>query len=344
MTDDHGLGQDGPVRGLKILLIVDPLGALNPAHDTSVAIMEAAQRRNYEVYTTTASTLMVDGAAAVALCQRVVVEPAVLERGRWIAPADWYRADEPAQTRLDEFDAVFMRTDPPFDAAYLSATYVLDLVDPLRTLMVNSPAGLRNANEKLFGLRVPELGPPTLISGDVKTITDRVHAWGKAVLKPIDAMAGRGILVLDPADPNLCSILETATARGAVRVVVQQWIDEVVSGDRRIIVVDGEPVGAVRRVACGDDFRCNMAAGAVTVADTVTDDDRRICKGLAPHLRAHGLIFVGIDVIGGLLTEVNVTSPTCIREIDALSGTDLAGDLLDCVEVRTAMTLRQGAL
>lgn len=329
---------------LRILLVIDPLDSLTPAHDTSVAIMEAAQKRGHEVYTTTAPTLMVDGSTAVASCTRVVVEPSVLERGRWISPAEWYRADPPVVTRLDEFDAVFMRTDPPFDAAYLSATYVLDLVDPTRTLMVNSPLGLRNANEKLFGLRVPELGPPTLISADSGSIIERVRTWGKAVLKPIDAMAGRGILVLEPNDPNLCSILETATARGTTRVVVQRWIDEVISGDRRVIVVDGEPVGAVRRVACGDDFRCNMAAGAVTVADSVNDDDRRICAALAPHLRANGLIFVGIDVIGGLLTEVNVTSPTCIREIDALSGTDLAGDLVSWVELRSAITSRQGAL
>lgn len=330
--------------GLKILLVVDPLTDLNPAHDTSVAIMEAAQRRGHEVYVTTAPTLFVDDAAAVGLCQRVVVDPCVLDKGRWVAATDWYEAGTPKSTRLDEFDAVFMRTDPPFDAAYLSATYVLDFVDSTKTMLVNSPAGLRNANEKLFGLRVPELGPPTLISADADTIMDRVRAWGKAVLKPTDAMAGRGILVLEPSDPNMCSILESATDRGTTRVVVQQWIDEVIAGDRRVIVVDGEPVGAVRRVACGDDFRCNMAAGAVTVADTVNDDDRRICRALAPHLRAQGLFFVGIDVIGGLLTEVNVTSPTCIREIDALSGTDLAGDLLATLELRLAIKSRQGAL
>ncbi|PBI88037.1 Glutathione synthetase [Rhodococcus erythropolis] len=335
--------QDQSDAGLNILMIVDPLHTLNPGHDTSVAIIEAAQRRGHAVYVTTAESLSIEEGAAVALCERIRVEPAVLDKGRWLSRTDWYRVDSEAALRLDSFDAVLMRTDPPFDAAYLSATYVLDLVDSAKTLMLNSPAGLRNANEKLFGLRVPEVGPATLVTSDVGRIVDQVREWGKAVLKPIDAMAGRGILILDPDDANLRSILESSTERGAKRVVVQRWIDEVVAGDRRVIVIDGKPVGAVRRVACGDDFRCNMAAGAVTVADTINDDDRRICSALTPHLREHGLIFAGIDVIGGQLTEINVTSPTGIREIDALSGSDLGGELVSWIEVHSGVGMSLGA-
>lgn len=337
----EGLHEAG---GLELLLIADPMDSLNPGHDTSVAIMEAAQRRGHAVYVTTAGSLEIDEATAVATCARVHIEPAVLDKGRWIAKEHWYRTEPPARLRLDSFDAVLMRTDPPFDDAYLSATYVLDLVNTTTTLMVNSPSGLRNANEKLFGLRVAGVGPATLVTADVRRIVDQVRAWGKAVLKPLDAMAGRGILALEPNDANLVSILESATERGGRRVVVQRWIDEVIAGDRRVIVVDGEPIGAVRRVACGEDFRCNMAAGAVTVADTVNDDDRRICRALAPHLRSQGLIFAGIDVIGGQLTEVNVTSPTGIREIDALSGTDLGGDLVGWIEAHSAIKINQGAI
>ncbi len=328
---------------LDILLIIDPLHTLNPGHDTSVAIVEAAQRRGHTVYVTTAGTLSIHEGSAAATCELVRVEPAVLDQGRWLTRDNWYRTEPEQVLMLDSFDAVLMRTDPPFDAAYLSATYVLDLVNPEKTLMINSPAGLRNANEKLFGLRVPEVGPATMVTSDVGRIVEQVRVWGKAVLKPIELMAGRGIMILDPDDPNLRSILETSTERGAKRVVVQRWIDEVVSGDRRVIVIDGEPVGAVRRVACGDDFRCNMAAGAVTVADTVNADDRRICRALAPHLREHGLVFAGIDVIGGQLTEINVTSPTGIREIDALSGTDLGGELVGWIEAHSTTTAALGA-
>lgn len=318
---------------VRLLVIADPIADLQPAHDSSVAIIEAAQARGHRTWVTTASELSVDERVPAARVREITVRPCHLDQGRWVAPADWFDLGDSAVTPLGEFDAVLMRTDPPVDAAYLRATYVLDLVDSSRTLLVNDPAGLRNANEKFFALRLPHLGPPTLVTADIEEILDRVRTWGKAVLKPTDAMAGRGILMLTEGDPNLVSMLEMATNRGRDLVIVQQWIDGVVDGDRRIIVLDGQPLGSVRRVACDTDFRCNMATGAVTVADTVTEDDRRICAELAPHLRQHGIIFAGLDVIGGLLTEVNVTSPTGIREIDALSGTTLAVEVVAWLEV-----------
>ncbi|WP_271800510.1 glutathione synthase [Dietzia maris] len=329
--------------GLAILLIIDPIETLQPAHDTSVAIMESAQQRGHQVAVTTVRELGIDGSKAVATCRSVVVEPAVIEHGRWVALDHWYRQGPPVHRALDEFDVVLMRTDPPVDDSYLRATFILDAVDARKTLMINSPAGLRNANEKLFGLRVPELGPPTFLSADKDAIIDRVRRWGKAVLKPTDAMAGRGILVLDPADVNLHSIIEGATTRGRHQVVVQQWLDAAIDGDRRIILIDGQPIGSVRRVALGDDFRCNMAAGAATVPDTVSDEDRALCAALAPHLAEHGLIFVGIDVIGGKLTEINVTSPTGVREIDALTGTDIASELIAWAETACADRLEAKA-
>lgn len=332
-TENARRAAETPASGqLEMLLIIDPIQSLQPAHDTSVAIIEAAQRMGHRVSVTTVRELGVDGTEAMAACRSVQVTPAVLEQGRWVAVEDWFEEGATTHRRLGEFDAVFMRSDPPVDDAYLRATFILDFVDPRRTLVVNSPAGLRHANEKLFGLRVPEIGPPTLLSADKDVIIERVREWGKAVLKPTDAMAGRGILVLQPDDVNLHSIVEAATERGRSQVVVQRWLDAVIDGDRRIVLVDGEPKGAVRRVALGDDFRCNMAAGAATVRDEVTDADRELCARLAPHLREYGLIFVGIDVIGGRLTEVNVTSPTGVREIDALSGTDVAGELMTWVE------------
>lgn len=329
-------GRGNTDSALSVLVIADPVAGLNPAHDTSVALMEAAQTRGHTVWTTTAAGLVADGGEAFARCQLTTVEPCHLDRGRWVAPPQWHTLGPSERVALSGFDAILMRTDPPVDDVYLRATYVLDLVDPTKTLLMNDPAGLRNVNEKLFALQVPELGPETLVTASIAEVIDRVSLWGRAVLKPTDAMGGRGILILQDGDPNLVSILETATTRGRDLVVVQRWVDGVIDGDRRVIVLDGRPVGSVRRVACDTDFRCNMATGAVTVADSVTSADERICAALAPHLARQGITFAGIDVIGDLLTEVNVTSPTGIREIDALSGTHLADDIVEWIEKTTA--------
>jgi glutathione synthase len=237
--------------------------------------------------------------------------------------------------RLDDVDVVTMRTDPPFDADYLRATYLLDRVDARRVVMVNSPTGLREANEKLFVLRFPDLVPDTLVTADIGEAVATVRDWRKAVLKPTDGMAGRGILRLCPDDLNLHSILETATGRGRRHIVVQRWVPEAAAqGDRRVIVLDGEPIGAVRRATAPGEFRCNMAAGAAVVADEVMAVDKHICAVLAPELVRLGLRFTGIDVIGDRLTEINVTSPTGLREIDALSGTRLPDLVIDYLEHR----------
>lgn len=325
---------DAPCRRLQVLLIIDSISSLQPGHDSSVAIMEAAQRRGHDVSVTTIRELSVDGARPIAACSGVSIEPAILRGGRWTTVEEWYSLSPSVRRDLDEFDVVMMRADPPVDGAYLRATYILDFIDPETTILVNSPAGLRNANEKLFGMRVPEIGPTTLLTADKDVIIERVRAWGKAVLKPTDAMAGRGVLVLKSDDVNLHSILDGATERGLNQVVVQDWIEGASEGDRRIIVIGGEPVGVVRRVAQGDDFRCNMAAGAASIADEIGPADRELCTALAPHLEEHGLIFVGLDVIGGQVTEINVTSPTGIREIAALSGIDVAEHLLGWAELK----------
>jgi len=317
---------------MDLVFVIDEISCLLPGHDSSVALMEAAQLRGHRVLVTTAAKLGYEDGDATAQCRTVNLRSAVLHEGRWITDPEWFVLGGDELYRLSDASAVFMRTDPPVDAQYLRATYLLDLVDPSLTLMVNSPYGVRNANEKLFALRVPELGPPTLISADRQAIRKTVTEWGRAVLKPTEGMSGRGILVLDPDDPNLISILDTTTNRGQVQVVVQRWLPESADGDRRVIVLDGHPIGVVRRVAGGGDFRCNMAAGAAVVADSVTERDHEICSRLAPLLRQHGLWFVGIDIIGDRLTEVNVTSPTGIREIDALSGTQLANDVIAWAE------------
>lgn len=319
-------------RTLRIVVVADPLPALTPGHDTTVALMEAAQDRGHELLLTTAAQLRIRGTRTHACCRSVTVVPATLTDGRWSAVDAWYRAGPEQDVRLDDVDVVAMRTDPPFDGDYLNSTYLLDQVDGRRVVMVNAPGGLRTANEKLFTLRFPDLIPDTLVTADPREIVSTVRRWGRAVLKPTDGMAGRGILQLRSDDSNLPSMCELATRRGTRQVVVQRYLDEADHGDRRIIVLDGEPIGVVRRVAIPGEFRCNMAAGALAVADQVTPQDKRLCAAMAPDLAELGIVFAGIDVIGDRLTEVNVTSPTGIREIDALSGTRLPALVVDHLE------------
>lgn len=320
-------------EALRVVVVADPLPTLQPGHDTTVALMEAAQARGHQVLVTGPQELRVRGGRAVAACRPVTLVPATLRGGRWRAAAHWWQAGTGRDVRLDDVDVVAMRVDPPFDAAYLRATYLLDQVDARRVVLVNDPTGLRQANEKLFVLRFPELTPDTLVTADVTEAAAVVHGWGRAVLKPTDGMGGRGVVCLRRDDVNLHSLLETATGRGRTHVVVQRWVPEAAEqGDRRVIVLDGEPVGAVRRVAARGEFRCNMAAGAAVAADVVTPVDKQICAAMGPELNRLGLVLVGIDVIGDRLTEVNVTSPTGVREIDALCGTRLADRVVEHLE------------
>lgn len=323
-------------RALDLLFVVDPVEGLNAGHDTSVAMMESAQARGHRVLVTTMAQLEVRGGRAVAPCVPLSLRPATLQDGHWRSRPDWYTAAATERWTLDNLDAIFVRTDPPVDDAYLRATYVLDLVDQSHTLLVNAPAGLRNCNEKLFALRWPDLCPETVVTADMAEILALAEVWGRAVIKPTDGMAGRGIMLLRAGDPNLRSIAEAATTRGRDQVVVQRYLERVDEGDRRVIVLDGEPIGVVRRVASGAEFRCNMAAGASVVADSVSPRDKEICERLAPTLAEQGLVFVGIDVIGDQLTEINVTSPTGVREIDAFSGTRLSDTVIAWVESRSA--------
>ncbi|MFR9749730.1 glutathione synthase [Nocardia sp. 004] len=320
------------IRPYDFVFIIDPLETLVPAHDTSVALMEAAQSAGHRVLVTTIADLALTAGQATARCREIRLRLAVVFEDAQVTDTDWYIASPPRRIPLNTAAAVFMRTDPPVEARYLRATFILDFVDPATTLLINSPAGLRAANEKIFALRLPEFVPETVVSADREEIVQLVRRWGNAVLKPTDGMAGRGVLLLRSDDPNLRSLLDTATVRGRDHVIVQKYLPAAAeSGDRRVIVLDGAPIGALRRLAGAEDFRCNMAAGARVRADTVRDRDRAICRRLGPELVSRGLYFAGIDIIGDMLIEVNVTSPTGIREIDALSGTRLAAEVIDWV-------------
>ncbi len=317
---------------MKLAFIIDPIHQLDPCHDTSVALMEAAQILGHEVWVTQTNLLSVVGSKAWAVLQQVELVPVELDEGRWIAANPWYKLSQRFFASLETMDAVFMRTDPPVNDSYLYATYILDYIDQNKTLVINSPSGIRGANEKMYALQFTKAIPETIVSADKQFIREFVAAKGTAVLKPLGNKAGEGILILQSSDRNFNSIIELSTLQGKVPVMVQTYLPQAKEGDKRIILLNGEPIGALNRLSSGTDFRNNMATGGTVAQTEITPREHEICTQIAERLRQEGLIFVGIDVIGGYLTEVNVTSPTGIREIDRLDGTRLAHQVIQWIE------------
>lgn len=318
---------------MKFAFIIDPLSRLDPGHDTTVALMEAAQAAGHEVWVTQASHLSVVEGQAWALLEPVKLTPVELVEGRWIPAETWYEVFHGELQPLQEMDAVFMRTDPPVTIPYLYATQILDLIDPTQTLVVNAPRGLQAANEKLYALNFTEVIPETIVSQEKSVIRQFVEKQGAAVLKPLGGKAGEGILFLEAGDRNFNSLIEISTKWGREAVMVQSFLPAAKEGDKRIILLNGEPIGAVNRIPTGSEFRGNMAVGGTVAKTEITEREYTICETIAPKLREDGLYFVGIDVIGGYLTEVNVTSPTGVREIDRLNNTCLGKQVIEWVEL-----------
>jgi glutathione synthase len=323
---------------VKFAFIIDPIQRLDPTHDSSVAMMEAAQELGHEVWITQANLLSVVNGKAWALLEQVTLKPVQLVDGRWVAVDSWFQLGDPAGGTanpvlqpLEAMDAVFMRTDPPVTVPYLYATYILDYIDPAKTLVINSPRGIRAANEKMYALQFTEAIPETIVTQSKQVIRQFLEEKGAAVLKPLGGKAGEGILFLDPGDRNFNSLVEISTRQGQEPVMVQTYLPEAKEGDKRIVLLNGEPIGAVNRIPTGKEFRGNMAVGGRVAKTEITDRERDICNQLAPTLRRDGLVFVGIDVIGGYLTEVNVTSPTGIREIDRLNDVRLGQQVIQWI-------------
>ncbi len=317
---------------MKLAFIIDPIELLDPGHDTSVALMESAQLRGHEVLFTQIEQLTVLQGKAHALLTPVTLVPVKLLDQKYVIAEQWYELGEPQWLPLEEMDAIWMRKDPPVDSGYLYATYILDLVDPSKTKVLNSPEGLRNANEKMYTLQFPSLMPETIVSQDRSIISDFVKAHGQAILKPLHGKAGEGILYLAEGDRNINSLVEISTKQNKEPVMVQTYIPAAVEGDKRIIMLNGEPIGAINRIPTGGEFRGNMAVGGRVAKVDITERDYEICSALSARLRSDGLYFVGIDVIGGYLTEVNVTSPTGIREIDRFNNTILGLKVMEWLE------------
>ncbi len=319
---------------MKLAFIIDPIAKLDPGHDSSVAIMESAQILGHEILITTADRLSIIEGKAWAYLQPVNLKPVKLVDGLWQAELEWYRVDDETLTCLEEMDAVFMRTDPPVTVPYLYTTYILDLIDRHKTLVLNSPKGLRTANEKVYALQFTSVIPETIVSQDKAVIAKFVEAKKSAVLKPLGGKGGEGILFIEAGDRNFNSLVEISTLRGREPVMVQEYLPAAKQGDKRIILLDGEPIGAVNRVPSGNEFRGNMAVGGKAAKVNITDREKEICALVADQLRKDELYFVGIDVIGGYLTEVNVTSPTGIREIDRFNDVNLGKQVIQWLETK----------
>jgi glutathione synthase len=321
---------------MKLAFIIDPIAKLDPTHDSSVAMMESAGILGHQVYITTAEQLAVIDGRAAAYLQTIQIEPVKLVEQRWIAIEQWYQVGQPEMIFLDEMQAVFMRTDPPVDVPYLYITYILDYIDPKKTLVVNNPDGLRAANEKMFAMQFQEWMTDTIVTRDKKVIREFVEKHQAAVMKPLGGKAGEGILFLQPEDRNINSLVEISTQWGKYPMMIQKFLPAAKDGDKRIIVLDGQPLGAIDRIPTGKEFRGNMATGGRVAAATITDRELAMCAAMAPKLKQYGLYFVGIDVIGGYLTEVNVTSPTGIREIDRLNNVSLGKQVIEWVAAKQA--------
>ncbi len=310
---------------MRHLFIVDPVPGLKPEADTSIAFMREAKRRGHGVSTCGVPDLSVG--------------PAGRTRSRWCEirvreGRDWFEIGAQGAGELAEFDVVWMRKDPPYDLNYFFVTHLLDLVPPT-TLVVNAPRGLREVTEKLFILRFPEICPESLVSRSIPELLEFRHKLGgEMVIKPLDGCGGEGVFHLTPEDRNVQVILELGTRHGTTYKIAQAYVPEVREGDKRIILVEGEPVGAVLRMPLHWETRANFHVGGTAAKSVLTARDREICARIGPALREFGIVFAGIDVIGRFLTEVNVTSPTGIQEINRLDGVALERLVLDAVERR----------
>ena len=313
---------------VKLGIVMDPISAINIKKDSSFAMLLQAQQRGYEIhYMEMADLYLLEGEA------RASTKLLSVEQN----PQQWFSFGTEQDIALGDLDVILMRKDPPFDTEFIYATYILERAEDKGTLIVNKPQSLRDANEKLYTSWFSQFTPKTLVSRDPKRLKAFYQQEQDVILKPLDGMGGASIFRLKPEDPNVSVILETLTAHGSQYAMAQRYIPEIVDGDKRILVVDGEPVPyCLARIPASGETRGNLAAGGRGEARPLSDSDWAIAKAIGPTLKAKGLIFVGLDVIGDKLTEINVTSPTCIREIEAAFPISITGMLFDAIERRLA--------
>jgi glutathione synthase len=314
---------------IRLAVVMDPIADIKYAKDTSLAMLLAAQRLGYELWYLEQSDLYLRDGVARGRARALAV---------MADPARWFTLAEPEDTALGDFDVILMRKDPPFDMEFIHTTYILERAELAGALVVNRPQGLRDMNEKVYTAWFPELCAPTLVTRSMDAMTDFAREFDRIVVKPLDGMGGRSIFVVDRQDKNLRVVFETLTSYGTRYAIVQKYLPEIVtSGDSRVLVIDGVPAPyALARMPSASDNRGNLAAGATGVARPLNERDRELAAAIGPALAARGMLFVGLDVIGGHITEINVTSPTGVREIDKQFGTDIAGLLIQAIDKRLA--------
>jgi glutathione synthase len=314
-------------KTVRLVVVMDPISDIKPAKDTTLAMLLAAQARGWELWYAEQADLWLRDGVPMARLKPVTVKNDL---------QDWYALGESQIQALAEFDVILMRKDPPFDMEYIYTTYILERAEEAGVLVVNRPQGLRDMNEKVYTAWFPQCCAPTLITRDMADMHAFLKEHVRIVCKPLYGMGGRSIFVIDRGDKNTNVIFETMTEYGTRFAIVQKYLPEIVdSGDSRILVIDGEPAPyALARIPSAEDNRGNLAAGAKGVGRELNDRDRWLVSQIGPTLRQRGMLFVGLDVIGGYVTEINVTSPTGVRELDKQFGTQIAGLLMDAIEKR----------
>jgi glutathione synthase len=313
----------------RFAFIIDPIEDIDITGDSSFALMLEAQSRSCTIYYAQMGDLELLGDDPWAMLTEIEVQA---------VPGAHFKALSKKRYRLNELDAIFMRKDPPIETEYFASTHILDFVDRDRVIMVNAPQALRDCNEKIFAMRWPELMPPTFVARSIDRIKDFIREHKDVVVKPINTSGGAGVIRIIHKDKNTSSILEMMTDHGRVAIVAQAYLENVTKGDRRIILVAGQPIGVINRRPSEEDLRSNMHVGGTAEVATLNDRDREICAALREGLLHHNLLFVGIDVIDGLLTEINVTSPTGFQELKSLSGIDGAAILIDWIQSQIRST------
>ena len=311
-------------RSLRVAVQMDPIASINIDGDSTFALMLEAQARGHALWHYHVRDLALTAGRVVAQAQPIAVQR---------VKGDHFSLGATEELDLGAVDVVLMRQDPPFDMAYITATHILEHIHP-RTLVVNDPASVRNAPEKLFVTHFPDLMPQTLISASVAQIRKFREAHGDIILKPLFGNGGAGVFHVKPEDPNLNALLEMFTERSREPLVAQRYVPDVRQGDKRIILVDGVAMGAINRVPAAGEARSNMHVGGRPEPTTLTEREKEICAAIGPELKKRGLIFVGIDVIGGYLTEINVTSPTGLQEIARFDGVHLERAIWDAIEAK----------
>ncbi len=311
---------------VRLGVVMDPIADIHFKKDSSLAMLLAAQQRGWEIEYMELPDLYLQGGRAMARTRDLTVQ---------MNPDNWYSFGESRDRDLGELDVILMRQDPPVDREFLMATYILEAAELAGALIVNPPAALRDCNEKLFATQFEDCTPPLIVTRSAARLKAFYAEHGDVIMKPVDGMGGRSIFRVREGDANLGVIIETLTQNGEHQAMAQKFIPQISEGDKRILLIDGVPVPyALARIPSHGENRGNLAAGGRGEGRELTARDREICARVAPAINAKGLIFVGIDVIGDYLTEINVTSPTCVRELDAAFGIDIGGMLMDAIERR----------